>query len=215
MGEFSEKFWRLFGLGIDEPERQEDAVETQQPVQYVQYEAPPPQNSAPRNNVVPMPPRVAAAPPPAVTVVSHNPSGASNNPPPSPAPSYSPSPSQGYSQSYSVSEAVSNTPPVLRSQVVVFTPQKLGDLPNLVSHLREGRLVVASFEGAGETEMRSWLNFIYGAACALSCTAEMISGSIYLIAPQNVDVTSNLKEILLARDTQERGRETKLSGQDT
>lgn len=93
-----------------------------------------------------------------------------------------------------------------RSQVVVFMPQKMDELPELVRHLRDGHLVVTSFEGTPETEMRYWLSFIFGAACALDGTAQKISTYIYLVVPKNVDVTSNLKEILLARDSQERLR---------
>ncbi|MCL2548133.1 MAG: cell division protein SepF [Symbiobacteriaceae bacterium] len=110
----------------------------------------------------------------------------------------------------SVSEVQSQSQ-IPHSQVVVFVPQKLDDLPELVRHLREGRLVVTSFDGTNEGEMQYWLNFIFGAACALDGTAQKISRSIYLVAPRNVDITSNLKEILLARDNQERGRDSRLS----
>ena len=96
------------------------------------------------------------------------------------------------------------------SSVVVFEPQKAEDFPLLVKHLREGRLVVVSFEGFQESEMRYWLNFVVGATYALDGGIQRISGSIYLVVPQNVDVISNLKEILLARDNQERGRDNRL-----
>ena len=107
------------------------------------------------------------------------------------------------------------SPAVAQSQVVVFVPQKLEDLPELVRHLREGRLVVTSFDGTNDGDMQHWLNFIFGAACALDGTAQKISRSIYLVAPRNVDITSNLKEILLARDNQERSRDSRFpSGDD-
>ena len=114
----------------------------------------------------------------------------------------------------STTNEVTASSPAPHSQVVVFTPGKYDDLPELVMHLRQGRLVVTSFDGASDGEVQGWLNFIFGAACALDGTAQKISRSIYLVAPRNVDITSNLKEILLARDNQERGRDGRLSASD-
>lgn len=100
------------------------------------------------------------------------------------------------------------------SSLVIYTPSKYDDLPELVTYLRQGRPIVVSFEGKAEEDMRRMLDFIFGAACALEGSAQKVSHNIFVVTPASVDVTSNRKETLLARDSLLRGSANRISVQD-
>ncbi|MCL2498314.1 MAG: cell division protein SepF, partial [Symbiobacteriaceae bacterium] len=89
-------------------------------------------------------------------------------------------------------------------------PKKPEDFADIVRDIRSGRSVLICLETMEPSSIDIWLSYLYGAAVALDAQFERISEGIYTMLPMGVDVTSNCKEIYLARDNQERGREARV-----
>lgn len=87
------------------------------------------------------------------------------------------------------------------SRLVVYAPNRFEEVQILVDHMKAGRPVIVSLEGLDGDLARSMLDFICGATYALEGSMQKVSGNIFLVAPRDVDVSSNLKEALLARDS--------------
>lgn len=87
------------------------------------------------------------------------------------------------------------------SRLVVYAPNRFEEVQILVDHMKADRPVIVSLEGLDGDLARSMLDFICGATYALEGSMQKISGNIFLVAPRDVDVSSNLKEALLARDS--------------
>ena len=93
------------------------------------------------------------------------------------------------------------------NRLVVYAPNHFEEVQVLVDHMKARRPVIVSLEGLDGDLARSMLDFVCGAAYALEGSMQKISGNIFLVAPSDVDVSSNLKEALLARDALVRNRE--------
>ncbi len=87
------------------------------------------------------------------------------------------------------------------SRLVVYAPNRFEEVQVLVDHMKADRPVIVSLEGLDGDLARSMLDFICGATYALEGSMQKVSGNIFLVAPRDVDVSSNLKEALLARDS--------------
>lgn len=93
------------------------------------------------------------------------------------------------------------------NRLVVYAPNHFEEVQVLVDHMKANRPVIVSLEGLDGDLARSMLDFVCGAAYALEGSMQKVSGNIFLVAPSDVDVSSNLKEALLARDSLVRKRE--------
>ncbi|MGQ9511611.1 cell division protein SepF [Thermodesulfitimonas sp.] len=79
-------------------------------------------------------------------------------------------------------------------RVVVAEPRSFDDTQEIVDHLRNRRPVVVNLERV-ETELaRRVVDFVSGAAYALSGSVQKVGAGIFLFAPNNVDITTEGKE---------------------
>ncbi|MGE5654170.1 MAG: cell division protein SepF, partial [Bacillota bacterium] len=79
-------------------------------------------------------------------------------------------------------------------------PARFEDVQVIVDHLKSRRPIIINLEGVDNTLAKSLLDFICGATYALDGGMQKVNGSIFLIAPKDMDVASNLKDSLLAKD---------------
>jgi cell division inhibitor SepF len=79
-------------------------------------------------------------------------------------------------------------------RVVVAEPRSFDDAQEIADHLKNRRPVVVNLEYV-ETELaRRVVDFVSGAVYALGGNVQKVGGGIFLFAPNNVDITSELKE---------------------
>lgn len=86
------------------------------------------------------------------------------------------------------------------SKLVIYCPTRFEDVQVIVDHLKSRRPIIVNLEGVDNPLAKSLLDFICGATYALDGGMQKVNSSIFLIAPKDMDVASNLKETLLAKD---------------
>ncbi len=86
------------------------------------------------------------------------------------------------------------------SKLVIYSPTRFEDVQVIVDHLKSRRPIIINLEGVDSGLAKSLLDFICGATYALDGGMQKVNGSIFLIAPKDIDVASNLKDSLLAKD---------------
>lgn len=187
------KFWNLIGLGDEEEveEEFEEAVAEPAPT-------PAPQKFETRSEGV----RVLKSPPQQTTPISSGTMVVN----PSSTQTIAPSVNKVVSMPPKGSVAMNTNE---NSRLVVYAPNRFEEVQVLVDHMKANRPVIVSLEGLDSDLARSMLDFICGATYALEGSMQKVSGNIFLVAPSDVDVSSNLKEALLARDSLVRNRDEK------
>jgi len=185
------KFWNIIGLGDDEELEEEFEEETPEPAP-----APIPKHFENRSEGV----RVLKNP--------------SQQTPPASSGAVVVNPSSTQTLTPSTNKVVSMPPKGSvtmntneNSRLVVYAPNRFEEVQVLVDHMKANRPVIVSLEGLDSDLARSMLDFICGATYALEGSMQKVSGNIFLVAPSDVDVSSNLKEALLARDSLVRNRD--------
>ena len=185
------KFWNIIGLGDDEELEEEFEEETPEP-------APAPvtkqfENRSEGVRVLKNPSQ--QTPPASSGAVIVNPSNTQT---------LTPSTNKVVSMPPKGSVAMNTNE---NSRLVVYAPNRFEEVQVLVDHMKANRPVIVSLEGLDSDLARSMLDFICGATYALEGSMQKVSGNIFLVAPSDVDVSSNLKEALLARDSLVRNRD--------
>lgn len=83
-------------------------------------------------------------------------------------------------------------------KVVIAEPKKYDDVTIISDHLRQRRAVIVNLESVeDEPEIKkSIYYFISGAVYILDGSMQKISKSIFILAPNNVDIDANIKKEL-------------------
>ena len=94
------------------------------------------------------------------------------------------------------STKVVNIHATTQMKVVVINPEKYDDAQEICDHIKSKKPVVINLELMnGETAQRI-IDFLSGAAYALDGDIQKVANNIFIIAPQNVDISGNFKEEL-------------------
>jgi cell division inhibitor SepF len=88
----------------------------------------------------------------------------------------------------------------VKSQVVLFVPQRLGDAKKICDELKLNRTVVVNVEKLEHEEVVRLYDFVTGASYALDGTFKEINEQVLVLAPQNVEIrkTDNIREVSAA-----------------
>ena len=83
-------------------------------------------------------------------------------------------------------------------KVVIVQPKKYDDVTIIADHLRQDRAVIVNLENIeGEPEIKkSIYHFMSGAVYMLDGSMQKVSKSIFILAPNNVDIDANMKKEL-------------------
>ncbi|WP_455538483.1 cell division protein SepF [Terrisporobacter sp.] len=83
-------------------------------------------------------------------------------------------------------------------KVVIAEPKKYEDVTIIADHLRQRRAVIVNLESVeDEPEVKkSIYYFISGAVYILDGSMQKVSKSIFILAPNNVDIDANIKKEL-------------------
>ena len=85
-------------------------------------------------------------------------------------------------------------------RVIVVEPRVYDDVQNFADHLKNHRPVIINLEKANPELARRVIDFMSGATYALNGLTRKVGNSIFLFAPSNVGIDSDLKEEARARD---------------
>ncbi|MDE6024419.1 MAG: cell division protein SepF [Lachnospiraceae bacterium] len=88
-----------------------------------------------------------------------------------------------------------------RSEVYVIKPQEINEAQTVTDFLRNGKTIVINMEGVELAPAQRIIDFIGGACYALNGTLQAISANIFIAAPDNIEVTGDLREEILNEST--------------
>lgn len=75
-----------------------------------------------------------------------------------------------------------------RYEVVIVEPSSSDTLAQAVQALREGKVIVLNLDQLDQDQAQRLLDFLSGSAYAISAQVSQISESVFLFAPQGVQI---------------------------
>jgi len=79
-------------------------------------------------------------------------------------------------------------------KVVVFEPDTMDDAKDICDHLKGKKPIVVNLEKINKDDAQRILDFLSGSVYALDGNIQPVSKSIFLIAPNNVDIMGEFKD---------------------
>ena len=87
------------------------------------------------------------------------------------------------------------------SEVYVIKPQDFNEAQTVTNFLKEGKTIVLNMEGMDLSLAQRNIDFIGGACYALDGSVQAISNNIFIAAPQDIEVTGDLRDEILNEST--------------
>ncbi len=81
-------------------------------------------------------------------------------------------------------------------KMVVSQPDTFDDAQEICDHLKNKKPVVINLEGIEKQDAQRIIDFLSGSVYALDGSIQKVSGDIFVIAPNNVDVSGDLRDEL-------------------
>ncbi len=81
-------------------------------------------------------------------------------------------------------------------KMVVSQPNTFDDAQDICDHLKNKKPVVINLEGIEKQDAQRIIDFLSGSVYALDGSIQKVSCDIFVIAPNNVDVSGDLKDEL-------------------
>ncbi len=81
-------------------------------------------------------------------------------------------------------------------KVVIYEPSNFEEAPEIVDNLKNRKPVIINLESIEPELARKFFDFLNGAIYALDGNIQKVSSGIFILAPNNVDITGNIKEEL-------------------
>ncbi len=91
---------------------------------------------------------------------------------------------------------VVNIHPGSQFKMVVSQPDTFDDAQDICDHLKSKKPVVINLEGIEKADAQRIIDFLSGSIYALDGSIQKVSSDIFVIAPNNVDVSGDLKDEL-------------------
>lgn len=80
-------------------------------------------------------------------------------------------------------------------KLVIMSPEKYDDSTDVVNYLKERKPVVINLEKVDGATSRRIVDFVSGAVYALDANIQKVTNRIFLIAPYNVGVMNEIKNL--------------------
>lgn len=81
-------------------------------------------------------------------------------------------------------------------KVIIYEPTDFEEAPSIVDNLKNRKPVVINLENLDQELAKKIFDFLNGAVYALDGSIQKISKGIFILAPNNVDITGNVREEL-------------------
>ncbi len=85
----------------------------------------------------------------------------------------------------------------VQMKVAVILPESYDDAQEICDNIKENRAVVVNLENVEYETSQRIVDFLSGACYSLEGSIQKISNKIFIIAPENVDITGDFKEELI------------------
>ncbi len=82
----------------------------------------------------------------------------------------------------------------LKTKIIICRPEVVDDATSICDHLKNSILCVVNLEGVERANAQRIADFLGGACYAVSGEIQRISNDIFLIAPANISITSQMKD---------------------
>ncbi|AEM78951.1 cell division inhibitor SepF [Thermoanaerobacter thermohydrosulfuricus] len=79
-------------------------------------------------------------------------------------------------------------------KVLILKPEKFEQVMNICNELKNKKPVIVDLQKMDKNEAQRVVDFLSGAAYALNGEIKKISGYIFLVAPENFDITGDIKD---------------------
>ncbi len=77
-------------------------------------------------------------------------------------------------------------------KVVIVRPEVFDEVAGIADHLIQGKTVVLNLETANKDMSRRIVDFMSGAAYALSCKLKKVANNTFIIVPEHTDIAGEL-----------------------
>lgn len=77
-------------------------------------------------------------------------------------------------------------------RVVLVKPELFNDVADIADHLKQGKTVILNLESTNRDVARRIVDFMSGAAYALSCKLKKVANNTFIIVPENTDISGEL-----------------------
>lgn len=84
-------------------------------------------------------------------------------------------------------------------KVVIYEPNNFEEAPSIVDNIRNRKPVIINLENLDSELAKKFFDFLNGAIYALDGNIQKVSSGIFILAPNNVDISGNVKEELKNR----------------
>ncbi len=81
-------------------------------------------------------------------------------------------------------------------KVVLYEPDNFEEAPSIVDDLKNIKPVIVNLENTDSDLAKKFFDFLNGAIYALDGNIQKVSTGIFILAPNNVDISGNIKEEL-------------------
>lgn len=81
-------------------------------------------------------------------------------------------------------------------KVVIYEPSEFEEAPSIVDNLKNRKPVIINLESLDQEIAKKIFDFLNGAVYALDGNIQKVSKGIFILAPNNVDISGNLREEL-------------------
>ncbi|TCO78961.1 cell division protein SepF [Marinisporobacter balticus] len=81
-------------------------------------------------------------------------------------------------------------------KVVVYEPNEFEESPSIVDNLKNRKPVIINLENLDGELAKKIFDFVSGAVYALDGSIQKVSKGIFILAPNNVDISGNINEEL-------------------
>lgn len=81
-------------------------------------------------------------------------------------------------------------------KVVIYEPTNFEEAPSIVDNLKSRKPVIINLENIDTELAKKFFDFLNGAIYALDGNIQKVSSGIFILAPNNVDISGNIKEEL-------------------
>lgn len=78
--------------------------------------------------------------------------------------------------------------------VVIYEPTEFEETPHIIDNLKNRRPVIVNLEKLDQELAKKIFDFISGAIYALDGQIQKVSKSIFILAPNNIDISGNFSE---------------------
>lgn len=84
----------------------------------------------------------------------------------------------------------------IQMKVVVTNPETYEDAQEICDHIKGKKPVVVNLENMHHATAQRVMDFLSGACYSLDGSIQRVANNIFIIAPENVDISGNFKEEL-------------------